>query len=69
MNIGVLVTQIFNKIQYFFNVQVMKMGEEGFKILIFKGRKIREFIGTLAIKDLVEIINLVQYRGRHPRHQ
>ncbi|MFS7985378.1 hypothetical protein Hanom_Chr11g00997711 [Helianthus anomalus] len=68
-NIGVLVTQMFKTIQKFSKVQVMIMGEEGFEIIIFKSRIIREFIGTLVIKDLVEIINIVQQQGRHPRHQ
>ncbi|MFS7936715.1 hypothetical protein Hanom_Chr05g00419051 [Helianthus anomalus] len=45
------------------------MGEEGIKIIILKGQKIRDFIGILAIKDLVEVINLVQQRVKHPRHQ
>ncbi|MFS7933079.1 hypothetical protein Hanom_Chr04g00375551 [Helianthus anomalus] len=68
-NIGVLVTQMFNNIQNFSRIHGMIMVEVGVKIIIFKGQKIREVIGTLAIKDLVEIINLVQQRVSNPRLQ
>ena len=68
-NIGVLVTRMFNNIQNFSKIRGIIMGEEGIKIIIFKGQKIRDFIGTLVIKDLVEVINLVQQQVKHPRHQ
>ena len=67
MDIGVLVTRMFNNIQNFSKIHGIIMGGEGIKIIISKGQKIREVIGTLAIKDLVEIISLVQQRD--PRHQ
>ncbi|MFS8007194.1 hypothetical protein Hanom_Chr14g01258081 [Helianthus anomalus] len=65
-NIRELETQMFKIIPKNFKVQVLIIGEEGFEIITFKGWKIREFIRTLAIKDLVEIINLVQQQGRNP---
>ena len=56
MNIGVFVTQMFKIIQDFSESQIMKIGEEG--IIIFRDLQIREFIGTLMIKGLVEIMDL-----------
>ncbi|MFS7939509.1 hypothetical protein Hanom_Chr05g00452611 [Helianthus anomalus] len=55
MDIGVFVTQMFNKIQSFSKTHGMIMGEEGFKRVIFKGWKLREFIGTLVTNYLLKI--------------
>ena len=56
MNIGVFVTQMFKIIQDFSESQIMRIGEDG--IVIFRDLQIREFIGTLMIKGLVEIMDL-----------
>ena len=47
---------MFKIIQDFSESQIMRIGEEG--IVIFRDLQIREFIGTLMIKGLVEIMDL-----------